>query len=174
MSIEIRPARTDELAEIAALVNSAFRGESSKAGWNTEEHLLGGQRTDAEILQSQLSEDAVILTLRLSLDGPIDGCVYLKRKPNGDCYLGMLTIRPTAQASGLGRTLLEYAEQFAREWKCRRIVMTVISVRDTLIAWYERRGYALTGQREEFPYGDLNFGEPKVEGLFFVVMARAL
>jgi hypothetical protein len=52
--------------------------------------------------------------------------------------------------------------------------MRVINVRDTLIAWYERRGYALTGETEPFPYGDDRFGRPLRDDLCFVVLERGL
>jgi hypothetical protein len=52
--------------------------------------------------------------------------------------------------------------------------MTVIQVRDTLIAWYERRGYSLTGETKPFPYGDDRFGRPLRNDLHFVVLEKTL
>jgi hypothetical protein len=52
--------------------------------------------------------------------------------------------------------------------------MTVIHLRDTLIAWYERRGYRRTGETEPFPYGDERFGIPRRDDLYFVVLEKAL
>ena len=101
-------------------------------------------------------------------------CVQLERR-GADAYLGMLTISPTRQASGLGKALLQAAEEFvARDWQVRRMIMSVIGVRTELIAWYERRGYARTGETAEFPYGDPRFGEPKRSDLRFAVLAKDL
>jgi hypothetical protein len=49
----------------------------------------------------------------------------------------------------------------------------VLHVRETLIAWYERRGYRKTGENEPYPYGDERFGKPLVDGLYFVVMEKS-
>ena len=89
-------------------------------------------------------------------------------------YVGMVTVSPLRQANGIGRTMLEAAENHARERGGKTMEMTVISVRDTLIAWYQRRGYRLTGETEPFPYGDDRFGEPQRDDLVFVVMEKAL
>jgi len=89
-------------------------------------------------------------------------------------YLGMLTVRPDRQDQQLGRRLLSAAEDYARTRGARRIRMTVIHQRETLIAWYERRGYRVTGETEPFPYEDARFGRPLQEGLFFDVLERDL
>jgi hypothetical protein len=52
--------------------------------------------------------------------------------------------------------------------------MTVINVRDGLLAWYARRGYAPTGATEPFPYGDDRFGTPRRDDLHFIVLRRSL
>lgn len=172
----LAPATLAELPAIADLVNSAYRGESSRQGWTTEADYLGGQRTDAETLARDLAaqERAVLLTLRDEVGGPLLGCVWLEPAEGDVWYLGMLTVRPDLQDRQLGRTMLEGAEAYAREEGAARIRMTVVHIRDTLIAWYVRRGYAPTGERRPFPYADLRFGEPKRDDLEFIVMERAL
>jgi GNAT superfamily N-acetyltransferase len=80
-----------------------------------------------------------------------------------DCYLGMLTVRPTSQGGGLGKYFLEHSEKVARGWGCDRIRMTVIDRRPELIAYYERRGYVRTGVTMPFHFDDLRFGIAKVE-----------
>ena len=45
-------------------------------------------------------------------------------------------------------------------------------VRDTLIAWYERRGYHRTGETEPYPYGDNRFGTPLREDLEFAILEK--
>ena len=87
-------------------------------------------------------------------------------------YLGLLTVQPDLQKRKLGRSLLANAEDFARQRGARRIQMSVVNVRDILIAWYERRGYTLTGEMRPFPYGDERFGRPLRDDLYFVVLEK--
>lgn len=169
----MRVATRDDVPALVGLVNSAYRGESSRAGWATEEHLLGGIRVDEARLQDEMAADGSVV-LAHEEDGEIIACVHLERT-NDSCYLGMLTTKPTLQARGLGRAMLAAAEQWAAaHWHSREVHMTVISVRDTLIAWYERRGYERTGETKPFPYGDERWGIPKVDGLEFVVLRKLL
>jgi ribosomal protein S18 acetylase RimI-like enzyme len=165
-----------DLPAIADLVNSAYRGDSSRQGWTTEADYLDGQRTDAESLAQDLAaqEQAVLLTLRDEAQGPLLGCVWLEPAEPEVWYLGMLTVRPNLQDRKLGRTMLEAAEAYAQGQGAKRVRMTVVAVRDTLIAWYARRGYAPTGERRPFPYEDQRFGEPRRDDLEFIVMERAL
>jgi len=168
-------ARPEDAPAIVALVNSAYRGESSRAGWTTEADLLGGQRTDvAAILDFITGAPLQRMLLNEAANRQLQACVQLQNR--GDhAYLGMLTIKPTLQAGGLGRAMLAAAEQdVLATWGVTRMVMTVIEQREELIAWYERRGYARTGETAAFPYGDVRFGEPKRPDLRFVVLAKDL
>jgi ribosomal protein S18 acetylase RimI-like enzyme len=158
-------------------VNSAYRGESSRQGWTTEADYLDGQRTDPATLARDLAATpgARLLTWRDTPDGPFLGSVWLEPTADGEaCYLGMLTVRPDLQDRGLGRALLAAAEAAAAAAGARKVRLTVVSIRDTLIAWYRRRGYAPTGETRPFPYGDPLFGEPKRPDLEFVVLEKRL
>ena len=172
----IAPAADADLETIADLVNAAYRGESSRAGWTTEADYLDGQRTDAATLRRDLagSEGAVILTLRDDEAGPIIGTVWLEPDDPARWYLGMLTVKPDRQARQLGRAMLAAAETYVAERGGTHIEMTVVSIRDTLIAWYERRGYSRTGETRPFPYDNALFGVPKVAGLMFVVLEKGV
>lgn len=168
------PAIDSDLDAVAALVNSAYRGETSRAGWTTEADYLDGQRTDAATLRADLAETpgATLLTLRDAADGPILGTVWLEPAGDGAWYLGMLTVNPELQARQLGRTLLQAAEAFAVDRGANRVEMTVVQIRDTLIAWYERRGYVRTGEVRPFPYDDQRLGVPRRDDLAFIVMEK--
>lgn len=159
---------------VVALVNSAYRGDSSRVGWTTEADLLGGQRTDAAGIRDIVAAEECRLLLHRAVDGALLACVLLERK-SGGCYLGMLTVRPDLQSAGLGRRLLAAAEKYAAvELGASYVEMTVIGVRTELIAWYERRGYARTGERRPFPYGDERFGLPRRPDLEFEVLRKTL
>ncbi|GAB4032945.1 GNAT family N-acetyltransferase [Spirosoma gilvum] len=166
----IIPATEQDIPALDKLVNSAYRGESSKKGWTTEADLLGGIRTDEQGLKAMLQNPKATILTYLE-DGQLMGCVYLETKED-ELYLGMLTVSPEAQANGIGRKLLEAAEQYARAQQCQAVTMTVITVRQELIAWYERRGYQSTGETKPFP-NDPSFGLPK-QPLEFMVMKKAM
>jgi ribosomal protein S18 acetylase RimI-like enzyme len=163
-----------DYAAIVDLANLAFRGTGAIASWNTEAVFIEGQRLNDSLLREELAAKpgAQLLTYRDEPDGSVLGTVLLDERKEGVWYLGLLSIRPDLQKRQLGRGLLAAAEDFARTRGGRRIRMTVVNVRDTLIAWYERRGYRLTGERQPFPYGDERFGRPLREDLHFVVLEK--
>ncbi len=169
----MRVAVESDLPAVVALVQSAYRGDSSSAGWTTEAHLLDGQRTDVGMLTPILANpnEAILL---IEEDGNLRGCVSVERRSDHG-YIGMVTVQPTTQNQGLGRQILEAAETYLRnEWQLETAQLTVIAQRRELIAWYERRGYQLTGGTVPFPYGDTGFGDPKRLDLYLVVMEKAL
>jgi GNAT superfamily N-acetyltransferase len=161
---------------IVDLANLAYRGTGPSASWNIETGIIEGQRLNESLLREDLAEkpDAHLLTYRDDLDGLLLGTVWLEPKQEGVWYLGLLTIRPDLQNRQLGRALLAAAEAFAKEHGALRICMAVVNVRDTLLAWYQRRGYALTGETEPFPYGDERFGRPLRNDLHLVILEKEL
>jgi GNAT superfamily N-acetyltransferase len=172
--ISFRVANVADADRLVALVNSGYRGESSKKGWTTEADILGGQRTDPDKIREMIAAKDSRIELAFAEDGALLGCVHLKKEDDGSCYLGMLTVDPRKQAGGIGKAIMEHSEKVARAWGCPRMRMTVISVREELIAYYERRGYARTGATEPFPENDPRFGLPKVRGLMFAELAKPL
>lgn len=172
--ITFRTAAPADAAALVALVNSGYRGESSKKGWTTEADLLGGQRTDPEKMREMIVAEGSRVEMAFDADGGLLGCVHLKKESDGSCYLGMLTVDPARQAAGAGKAIMAHCEDAARAWGCSRMRMTVISVRAELIAFYERRGYRKTGVTEPFPEDDPRFGLPKVRGLTFAELAKPL
>jgi GNAT superfamily N-acetyltransferase len=172
----LTPYDDHDLADIVALVNSAYRGELAAKGWTSESYLLGGQRTDEETLRADLAAKpgSTILTLRDEAMAPPHACAWLEPTDGGAWYVGMVTVSPLRQDGGLGRAMLEACEAHAKAHGATRMKMTVISVRDTLIAWYQRRGYSLTGETQPFPYGDERFGQPQRDDLAFVVLEKPL
>jgi ribosomal protein S18 acetylase RimI-like enzyme len=171
--MHLAAATEAEYPAIIDLVNLAYRGTGPSASWNIE-HFIEGQRLNDSLLREDLARkpDAHLLTCRDAPDGPILGTVLLDPQQNGVWYLGLFTIHPDLQKQKLGRTLLSAAEGFAKQRGARQIQMTVVNVRDILIAWYERRGYALTGETRPFPYGDDRFGRPTRDDLCFVVLEK--
>ncbi len=174
MSLTLRPATRADIPALHRLVENAYRGEEAKKGWTHEADLLDGQRTDVEALAEVIDDPARVILLACQ-DDALVGCVMLAQQDDGSAYLGMLSVEPGRQAAGLGRDLLASAEaDAAARFGASRIEMTVIRQRPELIAWYERRGYALTGATADFPLDDERFGLPRHRDLQFVVLAKAL
>ncbi|MFI1522390.1 GNAT family N-acetyltransferase [Kitasatospora cineracea] len=168
-----RTAGPADVPALVALVESAYRGESSRAGWTTEAHLLEGQRTDAAAVAELLGRpDSVVLLVER--DGALAACCHLERRGPA-AYFGMFSVSPAIQGGGLGRRVLARAEEWARvAWGSTAMEMTVIEQRADLIAWYERRGFARTGEFEPFPYGDERFGVPLRSDLRFAKLVKPL
>jgi len=171
--LEFRFATSADLTDTIALVESAYRGDASRAGWTTEADLLDGQRTDAEEVAGIL-EDTDARLLLVTHRREVVGCVMLRREAGG-AYIGMLAVRPSLQALGIGKRLLAEAEEKAGiVFGAKRSRMTVIEQRQDLIAWYVRRGYLVTTRTEPFPYGNPRFGLPRRPDLRFVVLEKVL
>lgn len=171
--LTFRDATDADVDVLVALIESAYRGESSRAGWTTEADILQGQRTDPEgVLAVVKGPDSRLLTVER--DGTVVACCQLEHR--GDhAYFGMFAVSPRLQGGGLGKVILAEAERYAREtWGVAEMHMTVISVRDDLIAWYERRGYRRTGRMTPFPYGDERFGVPQRDDLRFELLVKPL
>jgi len=166
--IAVSVATPDDVAALHPLIERAYRGETAKAGWTHEADLLFDDRTSAAELSALIADpDRVILLAHR--DGALIGCVQVARAGDDLAYLGMLTVEPTLQASGLGRRLLAAVESEAvARFGASRMEMTVIHRRTELIAWYERRGYAPTGETRPFPV------DPPRPELEFAVLEKAL
>ena len=167
-------AAAADVDDIVALVESAFRGEASRAGWTTEADLLDGRRTGPDEIAAIVADPDQVILVERDAAAALLASVNLRRA--GDrAWLGMLAVRPTLQGGGTGRRVVAGAETFAREhWGARVMRMKVIVQRAELIAWYERRGYRRCGETAPFPYGDERFGLPKRDDLSFVVLEKAL
>lgn len=173
-----RTATPADTATLVALVESAYRGDASKQGWTTEADMLDGRRTGADDIEACISQpdSRIVIAERRSPDGSPEmlACAHVAVE-DGAGYFGMFSVRPNLQGGGIGKAMISEAERIARdEWKLPVMRMTVIDIREELIAFYERRGYRRTGIKKPFPYGDERFGIPKRDDLRFEVLEKAL
>ncbi|MEU9236395.1 GNAT family N-acetyltransferase [Streptomyces subrutilus] len=171
--LSFRSAVEADVSELVALVESAYRGDASRGGWTTEADYLEGQRTDAAGVR-QIIDAADSTLVVVERAGGIVACCHLEHR--GDhVYFGMFAVRPGLQGAGLGKEILAEAERRARDtWGAKEMRMTVVNVREELIAYYVRRGYRRTGELSPFPYGDERFGVPLREDLAFELLVKTL
>jgi len=166
--VNVRAATDDDVDAVVQLVHSAYRGDSSRAGWTTEADLLDGLRTNADEVTSLVPH-----LLVAEHEGELVGCCTVVPKDD-HAYFGLFAVRPGLQAGGIGSVLLAAAEDRARGLGFASMEMTVLALRTELIAFYVRRGYVATGQSVPFPYGDTRYGLPRVEGLTLDVYTKEL
>jgi GNAT superfamily N-acetyltransferase len=161
-----------DITSLVALMDSAYRGENSKQGWTSEADLfIGNKRTDETTVANLIKKPGSGFLKYLNEEGILEGCVFLHKKDNR-IYLGMFSVSPSAQGKGIGKKLLAAADHYAKEHNCSSIYMTVITVREELIAWYERNGYQKTGKVLPFPV-DERYGIP-TQSLEMLVLEKHL
>lgn len=143
-------ADMNDVTVIKKLLDSAYRGESSRDGWTSESHIIAGEtRTDQATMQKLILQTGSIFLKYTNEKNEIIGCVNLQEY-NYKIYLGMLSVSPKLQGGGIGKEILQASEEYAKHLKCASIYMSVISVRTELINWYKRHGYKETGERKPF------------------------
>ena len=171
--LAFRVAAAADIDAIVALVESAYRGDASRAGWTTEADFLDGRRTGVDDV-AQCIDRADSLVLLAEQDGAMLACAHIAIEADAG-YFGMFSVRPKQQGGGIGSQVLAEAERIVRDaWKLSAMRMTVIDIRDELVAYYVRRGYARTGKLKPFPYGDERFGQPKRDDLRFEILEKPL
>jgi len=173
MPLILTPAVPADYAEIIALTNQAYRQAAGQAAWKVE-NLVAGQRIDESLLRDDLARPGAVLLVARDSAGRRIGHVRLDDEGDGGWHLSMLTVDPSLQDGGHGRALIDASEAWARTRGARRMHMSVLHLRDELIAWYGRRGYRPTGAREPFPYHDPRFGQPTRDDLHFVILEKLL
>ena len=169
--LTFRPATLADIDALVVLVTSAYRGDASKQGWTTEADMLDGQRIDPGVLRKDIERERSLIIIA-EREAQLLACAHVAEE-NGAGYFGMFSVQPGLQGGGVGKLLLAETERIARdEWRLPAMRMTVIDIRDELIAFYERRGYHRTGVTKPFPYGDERFGIPKRDDLRFEVLEK--
>lgn len=166
-------AKSADLDCIVELVNHAYRGVAAP-DWTSEVGLIDGPRTHRQALDEMIASGSFILLAKDPLTGRLSGCVALTPLANAEWYLSMLAVSPHSQSAGLGHSIMDDAQAFARDAGARRLKISVINLREKLINWYERRGFARTGQTEPFPYHEPGVGTPLRQDLALITLTKSL
>lgn len=171
--LSFRYATLEDVAMLVALVTTAYRGDDSRVGWTTEADLLDGGRIVPEVLAEDLARPGSHVLVAEQGRRAV-ACAHVAIEDDA-AYFGMFAVDPELQGHGVGDRVLREAERIARDELAQtRMRMTVIDLREELIAWYLRRGYRRTGITKPFPYGDTRFGIPLRDDLRFEVLEKVL
>lgn len=171
MKTSLRSASAKDAGKIATLVNKAYRPSTHDRGWTHEANLVSGQRTTEEqVLSLGCSRSSILV---LCQDTEIVACIHVKCGENS-ADIGMLATNPNHQMQGLGKQILNCAERHVLEqFGITTFRMSVLSSRSELIAFYERRGYARTGEIASYPVS-AGIGEPIVNGLQVEILVKQI
>ena len=170
----IQKAELVDAEAIAKLINSAYRGETSRKGWTTEADILDGLRTTTSEIGKTIKRANTFILIGVLKDEIVATvcCEWQELAFKDTVHFGMIAVKPSLQNKGYGKTLIQAAEAIClREWRVVGFHMTVISMRHELIAFYERLGYKRTGEFADFPIKS-DLWQPKVEGLNLQYLAK--
>jgi ribosomal protein S18 acetylase RimI-like enzyme len=171
----LEAAALQDAGGIALMVNNAYRGRDSAPGWTSEVGVMRGPRSDVATIEELIAAGrATVLIARDGAASSVIGCICVEPLDASTWYFSMIAVDPKRQAQGLGKSVISAAENYVLARGARRARMTVVQIRRTLIDWYRRQGYQLTGETEPFPYGDDSVGVPLRDDLHFVVLEKVL
>lgn len=178
-NLAFRVATVSDIPQLLLLINSAYRQNLGQS-WTNEANIVVGDRIHQQQLENLISQPnhqlliAEIAHLGQSLIIACIGLNYLY----SELEIGTFCIAPDWQNQGIGQRVLAYAERYSANYAVQHqmpleyYVMWVLNVRNELLAYYERRGYVLTGEIEAYPL-DANVGQPTV-ALHLVKMKKPI
>lgn len=174
--LHFHKAELVDAQDIAELINSSYRGESSRAGWTTEADILDGLRTTTQEVASIIKRDDAFVLVGVLRDQIVATICCERQDAYGRniAHLGMIAVKPTLQNKGHGTAMIHAAEAMTfREWRVVGFHMAVITLREELIAFYERLGYARSGEFKNFPENSALW-QPKVAGLTLEYLVKII
>ena len=160
-SLNIRTAKIDDVAQLVEWINLADRAQSERS-WTTEKAFVDGIRITNEQLSGDLSWSNFKLFIGENEQGLLVACIGLSIDHNS-VEIGTFAIDSSIQNLGYGKQMLNYVEVYVAQscMEVRDLIMYVLDVRSELIAYYQRRGYQITGHTEPYPV-NANVGQPLV------------
>lgn len=184
-SVFLRQAVPSDISALEHLLNRCYR---QAEGWTNEADLVSGIRITAEELAFVIVSPKHYLFVYPQTDtsnrdgqetGNLLGCVAVEIQTHesaSHAYIGMFAVHPEHQGGGIGHQILQAAETFAtrhlqNNHQPKYLTMSILSRRPELLAYYQRRGYVLTGEALPFPE-DGNNGEPKRNDLQLLALEK--
>lgn len=150
MNLQFKELQKEDIKEVILLINQAYRGEKKDKAWTTESHILDGIRVNEDMMEEILKEKET-KTYIAKIDNKIVGTIQVKLEEES-IHVGLFAVDTKSQASGIGKKLLEFAENSATKiWGKSTFLIEVISTRTELMQYYIRRGYQNTNSFIEFP-----------------------
>lgn len=169
--IMIIEATFEHLPQLIELVNTAYRSKTQQ-GWTSEATLVAGDRIQAHQLQEMLQDPASKIFI-LFQASQLVACVHIQIHEHS-CYIGMLTTHPNVQNQGIGKIMLDHAENFAlKNYATHSFELSVLSARTELINFYKRRGYIQSDLIEAYPI-NANVGTPYTTDLKVLHLNKAV
>jgi GNAT superfamily N-acetyltransferase len=136
--MKIRQAEARDVAALTRLINAAFAVERPFIEGNRVDEIgAGDYMVKGKFL---IAEDAAGMA----------ACVYCELRGERG-YLGLLGVEPRVQGTGLGRRMMQAAEDYFREAGCKEVELRVVNLREELPAFYRHLGYRETGIIEHPP-----------------------
>jgi GNAT superfamily N-acetyltransferase len=131
-TLRFRVASLADVEALARLINGAFR---------VEQPFIDGDRTNPDGVRAYMEKGKFLLAEDAA---GLAGCVYVEIRADRG-YLGLLGVEPQRQGTGLGRKLMDAAENFFRQAGCVAVDLRVVSARTPLPSFYRHLGYLETG-----------------------------
>jgi GNAT superfamily N-acetyltransferase len=153
--ITFRQANESDAAAVTRLINRAFVVEAP---------FFTTERIDLAETIEHFGKGTFLLA---ECDGALAGCNYVELRGDSG-YFGLLSVDPFWQGHGLGRKLIERAEDFCRDAECSLMQIRVLNHRTELPPFYEKLGYTIAGveEVEQVPSAKLPY--------HFIVMEKEL
>lgn len=104
-TLDFRAAGMADVDAVVALVESAYRGDASRAGWTTEADFLDGRRTGPDEIKAVLARPQSRLVLA-ERNGRLLACAHVAVEDGAGCF-GMFSVDPSLQGGGIGKALLD-------------------------------------------------------------------
>jgi ribosomal protein S18 acetylase RimI-like enzyme len=170
-----RLATAADAPALVDLIRAAYRGPESYERWTSEEHLVRGTRTDEPAALAAIeSAGSAMLVIEADDGGEPVACCRIADRGDGLAYFGMFAVDPARQGAGTGRQVVHWAELAAVElFDAQTLELEVLGQQQELRRWYERLGYAATGETRPFP-ADPVFAVPMRDDLYLVVLSKRL
>ena len=148
-----RIATTDDAPRLQSLIEAAFRFTDASIEWIGSPELAETFTMDISVINERIgSADNVFLIASDQPNGTAIACVNVYKKEPGYGRIALLAVDPKIQRGGLGRVLMNKAEEYlVKEFGAKKMGLNALETRKGLIEWYERKGYARTGDVTKIP-----------------------